>query len=495
MKTARMFIGGEWREAARGETREIFNPASNEIIATVADGSEADAESAITFARRSFDEGPWPKLRAQERAGYLFKLADAIDHHADELATLETRNNGKPLREARFDVADAANCFRYYAGLATKPLGQTFEVPDPNIQCLVVREPIGVCAQIIPWNYPLLMAAWKLAPGLAAGNCCILKAAEATPLTAIRLFELMNEAGLPEGAAQLLLGPGPTVGEALAASPLVDKIAFTGGTVTGRKILAAAAGNLKKVTLELGGKSPCIVFADADLDLALEFALFAIFAGQGEVCSAGSRLVLEKTIAAAFLPRLAAAAEKIVVGDGLASDTEMGPLITPQHMERVLGHIAAGQAEGAELLCGGTRLTGPEHAKGNFVAPTIFAQTRPAMRIVREEIFGPVLAVQLFDGEDDAVRLANDTPYGLAGGVFTRDSAKGLRVLKRLRAGITWLNNYHPTFNEAPWGGYKQSGWGRELGTWGLEEYLETKQINLTLQPARLGWFRGVAPA
>jgi betaine-aldehyde dehydrogenase len=495
MKTARMFIGGEWREAAQGGTREIFNPATNEVIARAADGTETDAENAVAFARRAFDEGPWPKMRAQERAGYLLRLADAIDRHADELATLETRNNGKPLREARFDVADAANCFRYYAGLATKPLGQTFEVPDPNIQCLVVREPIGVCAQIIPWNYPLLMAAWKLAPGLAAGNCCILKAAEATPLTAIRLFELLNETGLPEGAAQLLLGAGSTTGHALAASPLVDKVAFTGGTVTGRKILAAAAGNLKKVTLELGGKSPCLVFADADLDIALEYALFACFAGQGEVCSAGSRLLLDKKIAASFLPRLVAAAEKIVVGDGLAPETEMGPLITPQHMERVLGYIEAGRAEGAELLCGGARLTDAARARGNFVAPTIFAQTRPDMRIVREEIFGPVLAVQLFAGEEEAVRLANDTPYGLAGGVFTSDGAKGLRVLKRLRAGITWLNNYHPTFNEAPWGGYKQSGWGRELGTWGLDEYLETKQINVTLQPAPLGWFRGATPA
>jgi betaine-aldehyde dehydrogenase len=490
MKTGRMFLNGEWVEAAEGATREILNPANQEVIAVVAEGSVRDADAAISHARRAFDEGPWPQMRAQERASYLRKLADLIDRQADELATLETRNNGKPLREAKFDVADAANCFRYYAGLANKPLGQTFEVPDPNIQCLVVRESIGVCGQIIPWNYPLLMAAWKLAPGLAAGNCCILKPAEATPLTAIRLFELIAEADFPTSAAQLLLGPGATVGHALAASPLVDKVAFTGGTTTGRKIIEATMTNIKKVTLELGGKSPCIVFADADPDIALEFAMFAIFAGQGEVCSAGSRLILDRKIADTFLPRLAEASSKINVGDGLAPDTEMGPLITRQHMERVLGYIEAGKAEGADLLCGGHRLTGPAHERGNFVAPTIFANTRPDMKIVREEIFGPVLAVQLFDTEDEAVRLANDTPYGLAGGVFTGDSGKGLRVLKRLRAGITWLNNYHPTFNEAPWGGYKQSGWGRELGTWGLDEYLETKQINLTLQPAKLGWFR-----
>ena len=495
MKSLPMFLGGEWVQAAEGGTRKIINPADNEPIAEVADGSAADADTAIGHARRAFDSGAWPRMRAQERAGYLFKLADLIDANAEVLATTETRNNGKPLREAKYDVADAANCFRYYAGLATKPLGQTFETPDASMQTMVVREPIGVCGQIIPWNFPLLMAAWKLAPGLAAGNCCILKPAEVTPLTAIRLFEMIAEAGFPAGSAQLLTGPGATAGHTLAASPLVDKIAFTGGTVTGRKIITAAAGNIKKVTLELGGKSPCIVFADADPEVALEFAMFAIFAGQGEVCSAGSRLILDRKIAGEFLPQLAAASRRIQLGDGLLPETEMGPLITREHMERVLGYIEVGKAEGAQLLCGGHRVSEPALARGNFVAPTIFAETRPDMRIVREEIFGPVQCVQLFDTEEEAVRLANDTPYGLAGGVFTRDGAKGLRVLKQLRAGITWLNSYHPTFNEAPWGGYKQSGWGRELGTSGLDEYLETKQINISLAPQRLGWFRSAAEA
>lgn len=489
MKTLPIFLGGEWVQAADGRAREILNPATNECVAMVADGSRLDAEKAIAFARKAFDEGPWPRLRAQERASYLFKLADLIDQHTEELAAIETKNNGKPLREARYDVADAANCFRYYGGLATKSLGQTFEVPDPNMQTMVVREPIGVCGQIIPWNYPLLMAAWKLAPGLAAGNCCILKPAEATPMTALRLFELIAQAGFPPGAAQLLTGPGAEAGEALAASPLVDKVAFTGGTATGRKIIQAATGNIKKVTLELGGKSPCIVFADADEDVALEYALFAAFAGQGEVCSAGSRLLVEKKMADKFLPRLAEAARGIVVGDGLAPETEMGPLITSAHLDRVLAYVAIGRTEGAELLCGGDRIGGAL-SKGNFMQPTIFASTHPRMRIIREEIFGPVLCVQLFEDEAEAIRLANATEYGLAGGVFTQDGAKGLRVLKALRAGITWMNCYHPTFNEAPWGGYKQSGWGRELGTWGLDEYLETKQININLAPARLGWFR-----
>ncbi len=487
-----MFLNGGWVEATEGHTREIFNPANNDRIAVVTDGTERDAETAIGYARRAFDDGPWPKMRAPERASYLFKLADLIEANGEALAELETRNNGKPLREAKFDVADAVACFRYYAGLITKPLGQTYEVGDPTIQSMVVREPIGVCGQVIPWNYPLLMAAWKLAPGLAAGNCCILKPAETTPLTAIELFKLIAEAGFPPGAAQLLLGPGPTVGHALAASHRVDKIAFTGGTVTGRKIMAAATGNIKKVTLELGGKSPCIVFDDADFDVALEFAMFAIFAGQGEVCSAGSRLLLERKLADKFLPRLAEACGKIVVGDGLDPKTEMGPLITPQHMARVLAYIAAGREEGARTICGGERLTGGALAKGNFVAPTVFVDTRPAMRIVCEEIFGPVQVVQFFDTEEEALRLANDSIYGLAGGVFTTDQSKGLRVLRGLRAGITWLNTYHPTFCEAPWGGYKQSGIGRELGTFGLEAYLETKQININLAPQRLGWFSGL---
>jgi betaine-aldehyde dehydrogenase len=493
MKTLPMFLNGAWAEASEGHTREILNPANNETLAVVTDGGERDAEAAIGHARRAFDEGLWPKMRAPERAGYLFKLADLIDAKAEALAELETRNNGKPLREAKFDVADAAACFRYYAGLITKPLGQTYEVGDPTIQGMVVREPIGVCGQIIPWNYPLLMAAWKLAPGLAAGNCCILKPAETTPLTAIELFKLIAEAGFPPGAAQLLLGPGPTVGHALAANGRVDKVAFTGGTVTGRKIMAAATGNIKKVTLELGGKSPCIVFADADFDVALEFAMFAIFAGQGEVCSAGSRLILEKKMADKFLPRLAEASAKIIVGDGLDPKTEMGPLITRTHMEHVLHYIDLGREEGARLICGGGRLTEGALEKGNFVAPTIFTETRPEMKIVREEIFGPVQVVQLFETEEEALHLANDTIYGLAGGVFTNDQGKGLRVLRGLRAGITWLNTYHPTFCEAPWGGYKQSGIGRELGTYGLDAYLETKQININLVPQRLNWFSGLS--
>ena len=483
------YVNGRFVPAKAGRTREYLNPADNSVLGVAADSEASDVEDAISAARVAFDHGPWPWTPAAERAGKLFKLADLIEANAEELARLDTLNNGKPLREARFDAADAAGCFRFYAGLATKPQGQTYEVGDPNIVAETVREPIGVCGQIIPWNYPLLMAAWKLAPGLAAGNCCILKPSELTPLSAVRLFELIDEAGFPPGVAQLVLGPGDPAGASLAASNHVDKIAFTGGTATGRKVMIAAAGNLKKISLELGGKNPNVVFADADPDVSLEYAMYAIYAGQGEVCSAGSRLILDRKSADSFLARLAEAAGRIVVGDGMKEETEMGPLISRAHQKKVLDYIETGRSEGAQLLCGGGAYD-DERAKGNFVQPTVFARTSPSMKIVREEIFGPVLVVQLFDTEEEAAALANDTVYGLAGGVFTSDGAKARRFIRRLRAGITWINTYHPTFNEAPWGGYKQSGIGRELGTYGYEAYTEVKQINTNLAPSRLGWYR-----
>jgi len=487
--TLKNYVNGVFVPAWNANVRPFHNPADNSQLGEVAESSVEDVDKAVRAAREAFDNGPWPRTPAQERSARLFRLADLIESRASEFAEMETRNCGKPLRESRFDVADAAACFRYYAGLATKPQGQTFEVGDPNIVCQTVREPIGVCAQIIPWNYPLLMAAWKLAPGLAAGNCCILKPSELTPLSASLLFELIDEVGFPPGAVQLLYGPGDPVGARLAESPLVDKIAFTGGGSTGRKILAAAASNFKKVSLELGGKSPNIVFADCDPDHALEYALFAIFAGQGEVCSAGSRLLLERSLAESFLPRLASAAEKIVVGSGMDEATEMGPLISRAHQKKVLDHIQSACCEGAQLLIGGSAYN-DQRSTGNFVQPTIFTDVKPSMRIVRDEVFGPVLAVQVFDTEEEAIRIANDTIYGLAAGVFTRDGAKAQRVVRRLRAGITWINTYHPTFNEAPWGGYKQSGMGRELGTYGYEAYTEVKQINHCINPQPLGWFR-----
>jgi betaine-aldehyde dehydrogenase len=484
-----MYIDGQWVTSESGEYREVFNPGTGERIARVAEAGQPEVDKAIRAARRAFDEDGWGESTALERAALLFRLAEAIDANAEEFAKLDTLDNGKPLREAEADVADAANCFRYYAGLATKPHGETVDVPAPS-QTFIVREPVGVCAQIIPWNYPLLMAAWKLAPALAAGNTCILKPSELTPLSALRLATLIDEVGFPPGVVNVVLGAGATVGQPLAESPLVDKVAFTGGTVTGRKIMQAAAGNIKKVSLELGGKSPNIVFADADMETAIDYALFAIFYGSGQVCSAGSRLLLEESIHDEFVTRLVERAKQIRVGDGFDPNTEMGPLISAQHLERVKSYIRIGVEEGATLLCGGDA-PADVPAGGYYLSPTIFDHTRPDMRIVQEEIFGPVLVVQTFSDEAEAIRLANDTVYGLAAGVFTRDVAKAHRVIRKVRAGITWINTYHPTYNEAPWGGYKQSGLGRELGTYGFEEYTEVKQINVNLAVEPTGWFKG----
>ncbi|HET6276234.1 MAG TPA: aldehyde dehydrogenase family protein [Candidatus Cybelea sp.] len=482
-----MYVGGKWRLGSDGGTRELYNPANGRPIASVAEATAADADAAIAAARRAFDDGPWPSLSAAERAARLFRLADAIDAHRDEFMRIDTLNNGKPLRETEYDAVDAANCFRYYAGLATKPHGQTFDVPAPS-QTFTVREPIGVCGQIVPWNYPLLMATWKLAPALAAGNVCILKPSELTPLSAIRLATILEELEFPPGVVNVVLGSGAVAGHAIAASELVDKIAFTGGTKTGRSIMHDATTNLKKISLELGGKSPNVVFADADFETAVDYALYGIFCNAGQVCSAGSRLILERPLHDRFVERLVERAEKIRVGDGFDPASEMGPIISPAHRERVESFIEAGRAEGARLLCGGTRLGGAL-AEGNFIAPTIFDATTREMRIVQEEIFGPVLVVQTFENEAEAIALANDTVYGLAGAVFTTDIAKAHRVIRKMRAGITWINTYHPTYNEAPWGGYKQSGIGRELGTYGYDAYTEVKQINVNLDVEPSGWF------
>ncbi|GBF32385.1 betaine aldehyde dehydrogenase [Desulfocucumis palustris] len=485
----KMYIDGQWVDAVSGKTREIINPANGEVIAVSADGGVEEVNRAVAAAKAAFYENGWWDTPASERARLLFEVARLLEENADQLAREETLNNGKPLREAYFDVSDAAGCFRYFAGLATKPHGQTYEVPDP-MQAMVVREPVGVCGLIVPWNYPLLMGVWKLAPALAAGNTVVFKPAGITPLTSVRLFEIFEKAGFPPGVTNLILGPGPEVGNAIASHPDVHKVAFTGGTETGRNIMVAASGNIKKISLELGGKSPNIVFADADFETAVDYALFGIFANQGEVCSAGSRLLLEESIHDQFVSRMVEKAKKIKVGPGLSPDTEMGPLVSKSHMETVLNYIETGKKEGAVLACGGSRITAGECADGYFVEPTIFINTTPDMTIVKEEIFGPVLAVQKFKDEAEAIKMANDSVYGLAGAVFTNDAAKAHRVIRKLRAGITWINCYHPTYNEAPWGGYKQSGIGRDLGTFGYDEFTEVKQINVNLEVAPTGWFK-----
>ncbi|MBD8006285.1 aldehyde dehydrogenase family protein [Bacillus norwichensis] len=482
------YINGKWIDAENKESREIFNPATGEVIAHAADGNVEDAQAAIEAARQAFDSGIWSKLAATERAAYLYKIADKLEESAEEISRLETLDNGKPLRETQFDVADAVDCFRYYAGMVSKPDGVTYQVSDP-MQALVVREPVGVCGLIVPWNYPLLMAVWKIAPALAAGNTIVFKPSEVTPVTAKWLFKIIEQVGVPAGVANMVMGPGKTVGNQIAESHDVDKVSFTGGTATGRSIMKAAAGNIKKISLELGGKSPNIIFADADFEAATDYALFGIYAGAGQVCSAGSRLLVEDSIYDRFVEELVERAKKIKVGPGNDPETEMGPLVSREHMEKVLSYIAIGKEEGAKLLCGGRQLKENGLEKGCFVEPTIFGNTRPDMKIVREEIFGPVLVIQRFKGEADAVRLANDTDYGLAAGVFTNDGAKAMRVIKKIRAGITWINCYHPTYNEAPWGGYKQSGIGRGLGTYGYEEFTEVKQININLEVEPTGWF------
>ncbi|MFL7943920.1 aldehyde dehydrogenase family protein [Priestia megaterium] len=485
--TLNMYINGEWRKAEK--QRPTVNPATGEVIGYAAEGSAEDMKTAITAAWEAFDSGIWSEISASERAAILFKIADKLEEAKEELAVLETMDNGKPYREAEADVEDAAACFRYYAGLITKPDGQTYSVPAP-MQAMVIKEPIGVCGLIVPWNYPLLMSVWKIAPALAAGNTIVFKPSEVTPVTPTKLFEILESVGLPKGVANLVMGAGDTVGNTLIQDKRVDKISFTGGTVTGKHIMRQAAENVTKVSLELGGKSPNIIFADADFETAVDYALFGIFAGSGQICAAGSRILVEESIAEKFIERFAERAQKIKVGNGMKQEIEMGPLVSEEHMKKVLKYIEIGKQEGAHLVCGGNRITSSGLEKGFFVEPTVFSNVTSNMKIVQDEIFGPVVVIQTFKDEKEAIKLANDTEYGLAGSVFTTDGAKALRVIKKLRAGITWVNTYHFTFNEAPWGGYKQSGIGRGLGTFGLEEFQEVKQININLQVEPIGWFK-----
>ncbi|WP_243292675.1 aldehyde dehydrogenase family protein [Bacillus sp. FJAT-47783] len=488
MVELRHFINGEWTTGSNGEKRDIINPATGEMIAQAQEGTAEDAKKAIGAARAAFDSGVWSDLPASERAAYLLKIADKIDEKHDEWTRLETMDNGKPLREADADVSDAAQCFRYYAGLITKPHGETYEVADP-MQAMVVREPVGVCGLIVPWNFPLLMSVWKIAPALAAGNTIVFKPSEVTPITPTKLIEVIEEVGVPKGVVNMVMGAGPVVGKEIAESDEVDMVSFTGGTKTGRTIMQAATGNLKKISLELGGKSPNIIFEDADFETAVDWALFGIYAGSGQVCSAGSRILVQESIYDKFVSRFVERAKQIHVGPGNEENVEMGPLVSREHMEKVLSYIEIGQQEGARLVCGGTRLTENGLDKGFFVAPTVFVDVKQDMRIVQEEIFGPVVTIQTFKTEEEAIQLANGTKYGLAAAVFTVDGAKAMRVIKKVRSGITWINSYHPTYNEAPWGGYKQSGIGRSLGTYGLEEFQEIKQININLQVEPIGWF------
>lgn len=487
MLHSKMYINGRFVNSHSGKTMNVINPATEQIMATVPSADVRDTELAIRAARRAFDSGEWPSLTHQARGRLLLKLAELIRREKPRLARLESMNNGKPLTESEFDIDDAATCFEYYGGLATKIYGEIAPVPD-NAISLIMKEPIGVAAGIIPWNYPLLMAAWKLAPALCAGCTCILKPASVTPLTALELAKLIDEAGFPKGVVNVVVGAGNTVGMALASSRLVDKIAITGSVATGREIMKAAAeSNLKKVTLELGGKSANIFFDDADFEAAIDGALFGIFPNQGEICSAGSRILVQKNIFDKFVNAMAKKTQQIRLGDPMKRETKMGPLVSADQYKRVTNYIEIGKREGAEICCGGSR---PRHLKkGYFIEPTIFIKTKNKMRIAQEEIFGPVAVVIPFKDEEEAIKIANDSPYGLAGAVWTRDIFKAFRVVKAVRAGILWVNTMQPTFVEAPWGGYKQSGSGRELSHYGLEEYMQIKQVHINLNEKPIGWY------
>ncbi|MGV3522690.1 MAG: aldehyde dehydrogenase family protein [Candidatus Sericytochromatia bacterium] len=489
MKSYPMYINGEFTSGSTTQAMEIIDPANGEVFAEVPQATRQDMRQAISAAREAFDHGPWPHATGIQRANVLFQIAAGLRARAAELAELETRNMGKPLTESEYDLADAATCFEYFGGWATKIFGDVNPVPD-NALSMTIKEPVGVCGLIVPWNYPLLMAAWKLAPALAAGCTMILKPAEATPLSVLELAHILDGiADLPKGVVNIVTGLGEEVGAELAENHQVDKVAFTGSTAVGRLIMKAAAdSNLKKVTLELGGKSPNIFFADSDFEAAVEGALFGCFVNQGEVCSAGSRILVQKPIYERFLEAMVAKTKTISVGPGMVRDNKLGPLVTAEHLERVSGYLAQGKAEGAELVYGGERLGG-DLAKGYFVAPTIFANVNNQMTIAREEIFGPVASVIPFEDEAEAIQIANDSPFGLAGAVWTRDIFRAFKVVKAVRAGILWVNHMQPTYCEAPWGGYKQSGTGRELGRYGIENFLESKQVHINLNEGPMGWY------
>jgi betaine-aldehyde dehydrogenase len=485
-----LYIDGQWVAPVKGGTFDIVNPATEEVIHKAASATAEDVDIAVRAARRAFDKDGWPKLPGRERARYLRAIADGIRARQAEIVRLEVLDNGKPLPEADWDITDAAGCFDYYAGLAEQ-LDNNPEEPlalsDARFRSKAVKEPIGVAGAIIPWNYPLLMAAWKVAPALAAGCTVVLKPAELTSLTALELAAVADEAGLPPGVLNIVTGAGSVAGQAIIDHKGVDKLAFTGSNPVGSKIMAAAARDIKRVSLELGGKSPFIVFEDADIDKAVEWIMFGIFWNQGQVCSATSRVLVQQGIYDRLMDRLVEESAKIKIGNGLEDGVLLGPLVSKRQYEQVLAAIEGARSAGATVAYGGQRPEGFD--KGYYLQPTVLTDVPLDSDAWREEIFGPVVCVRPFSTEEEAVELANDSRYGLAAAVMSEDDTRAERVAAAFRAGIVWINCSQPTFTEAPWGGYKESGIGRELGRWGLENYLETKQITKYVSEDPWGWY------
>ncbi|KAB1442201.1 betaine-aldehyde dehydrogenase [Pseudodesulfovibrio senegalensis] len=489
MITGRHYINGQWTDGESGETRDILNPYDASVVARVSEGGRAETRAAIAAAREAFDNGGWPQTPASERGRLVFKLAELIERDREELARLESIDTGKTVEESRWDMDDIAGIFRYFAGLADKDGGEVIDSPVPDSTSTVVREPVGVCGQISPWNYPLLQASWKMAPALAAGCTIVMKPSEITPLTTIKVTELAEEAGFPKGVVNTVLGPGPEVGAELSENTDVDLISFTGGIATGKTIMRAAASNVKKVALELGGKNPNIIFDDADLELAVDYALNGVFFHAGQICSAGARILVQEGIHDRFVAALKARMERITVGNGFDEKTQMGPLISAEHLAKVESYVDIANKEGAKLLLGGCRPDDPALQDGYFYMPTLFAECENHMRIVQEEVFGPVITIERFASEKEVIERANSTIYGLSAGFWTRDPDRMERVSKALRFGTVWVNDFNVYFVQAPWGGYKQSGLGRELGRIGLEEYTEVKHVFRNHATTALNWF------